>query len=333
MATNKNALLRFKTLDKCFKNFYKKYYFDDLLDRVNEALLEDDINNSGILTRQLRDDIRYMKSESGYNAPIEAYRNGRKAYYRYSEKEFSINKSPLNDTELNQMKNALSLLQRFEGSKGFEWISEITTILEDSFGLTKETNKVVSFENNIDYIGYIHITKLFNSIVNKNVLTIKYAPFGKEPFELEFHPHYLKQYNNRWFVFGLNPDLKINKWNMALDRIESISISKSKFISSYIDWEYHFSEIIGVTKPQDAEEIEIELLFTKELAPYIQTKPLHQSHKQKITENGLYVKYKLIPNYELEQLLLSFGERVKVLSPASLIHSIKTRLELGANQY
>jgi hypothetical protein len=63
MATNKNAVLRYNTLDKCFGNFGRKYYFDDLVDEVNRALLDFDPGSTGLKTRQLRDDIRFMKSE------------------------------------------------------------------------------------------------------------------------------------------------------------------------------------------------------------------------------------------------------------------------------
>ena len=86
MATNRNAVIRYNALDKCFQNFGRKYYFQDLLDIVNEALIDFDPNSAGIKTRQLRDDIRFMKSDAGYSAPIETYSEGRKAYYRYDDK-------------------------------------------------------------------------------------------------------------------------------------------------------------------------------------------------------------------------------------------------------
>lgn len=58
-----------------------------------------------------------MRSEAGYDAPIETYKSSNGInYYRYGDKSFSINKSPLNDTEAEQLKKAVSILQRFEGS-------------------------------------------------------------------------------------------------------------------------------------------------------------------------------------------------------------------------
>jgi hypothetical protein len=137
MATNKNAVLRYNTLDKCFSNFGRKYYFKDLLGKVNEVIEDFDPGCIGIKIRQLRDDIRFMKSEAGYSAPIIAIKEGKKAYYRYEDNKFSINNSPLNLTEIEQLRNAISVLQRFEGAPQFEWINEIGPMLTSHFSLNK----------------------------------------------------------------------------------------------------------------------------------------------------------------------------------------------------
>lgn len=334
MSTNKNAVIRYNTLDKCFRNTGRKYYFDDLLDKVNQVLQDFEPGSSGIKTRQLRDDIRFMKSEAGYAAPIIAISEGKKAYYRYEDPDFSINNSPLNETEAEQLKSAIAILQRFEGAVQFEWMNEIGPMLSTHFGLNKSERKVMSYDTNIDYAGYDKITPLFNAIINKRVLLINYEPFDKEPLKITFHPHYLKQYNNRWFVFGWIEEYQNPLWNMALDRIKSLKETSLKYKDSKIDWEEHFYDIIGVTTPNDCVSEKIELIFSKEQAKYIETKPLHPSQKCKRLENGdLHVKLKLIPNYELEMKLLSFGEKVKVIKPEVLVTSISDRLKEAAKQY
>ncbi len=40
MAINKNALIRFKTIDKCLQNRYRKWTLDDLIYECSEALYE-----------------------------------------------------------------------------------------------------------------------------------------------------------------------------------------------------------------------------------------------------------------------------------------------------
>lgn len=334
MATNKNAVLRYNTLDKCFSNFGRKYYFDDLVDEVNNALLDFDPGSAGIKTRQLRDDIRFMKSEAGYAAPIVAYPDGKKAYYRYDDKNFAINKKPLNQTEAEQIKRAVSIMQRFEGAPEFEWVNELGPMLTTRFGLSQSSQKVMSFESNIDYSGYNRILPLFNAIEKKRVLQVQYKPFNKDEYTITYHPYFLKQYNNRWFVLGLNQEFNNPKWNLALDRILNLKETPHKYIPTDIDWEEHFYDIIGVTKPEGAEIQEVELIFSPEQSNYIFTKPLHPSQRAKYLENReLQVKLKLIPNYELEMTLLSFGEKVKVEKPVNLKTRIKERLNDALKQY
>jgi predicted DNA-binding transcriptional regulator YafY len=334
MSIIKNALLRYQTLDKCFKNTGKSYLIDDLLDEVNNALFEDNPNSSGVKIRQLREDIRYMRSEIGYAAPIETkVINGKKVAYFYSNPKYSINNSPLNNTEIKKFESMFSMLSRFEGNPGFEWMSEIAVILKDTIGNHVNNKKVISFESNIDYFGNNYINQIFNAIVNKSVLKIDYKPFGKEKISLDFHPYFLKQFNNRWFAYGLHEEFNIPTWNIALDRIEKISESINKYSTYDNDWEYFFSEIYGVSKPVNKIEETIELLFSPEQAPYIITKPIHQSQRNYNTEEGLVVKLILIPNFDFEQLILSFGERVKVIAPEEFKNKIIARIKESLKNY
>ena len=40
MATNKHAIIRYQTLDKCFRNPGRTYYIDDLIQACNDAIYE-----------------------------------------------------------------------------------------------------------------------------------------------------------------------------------------------------------------------------------------------------------------------------------------------------
>lgn len=333
MAINKHQIIRYNRLDRCFKNLGKEYRIEDLLEAVNEAILEYDSASSGIEIRTLRKDISFMKT--AYNAPIEVIRGSNGFYYRYDDIKFSINNSPLNDTEAEQLKNAVSILQRFEGSPEFEWANQLGPLINDKFGLKNQDKKVMSLESNIDYKGYNYITPLFNAIINKTVIKINYEPFGKESYDIIFHPYFLKQYNNRWFVFGFNEFNQNPHWNLALDRINgNIETTNEKYRNDDTDWQDFFDDIIGVSKDPNKETEEVKLVFSKEQAPYIQTKPLHWSQKSKVLEDGtLEVRINLIVNYELETRILSFGEKVKVLQPNTLVNQIRERIKKQIENY
>ncbi|KUJ63874.1 hypothetical protein AR687_01415 [Flavobacteriaceae bacterium CRH] len=333
MFTTKHQIVRYNKLDKCFQNFGREYSIEDLLECVNEAIIDFDSDSSGVQIRTLRKDIAFMRSV--YNAPIETIKgsNGTN-YYRYSDRSFSINKSPLSYTEAEQLKNAISILQRFEGSPEFEWINELGPLLNDKFGLKKQGQKVISLETNIDYKGYEYITPLFNAIINKTVLEITYAPYNKKEYIVTFHPYFLKQYNNRWFVFGYNEFNQMSQWNLALDRILKIENSTKKYITDTTDWFDFFDEIIGVSKDPSKSTEKVILEFSKEQAPYVQTKPLHGTQKGKLQENGSFVvEIQVVINYELEMRILSFGEKVKVIAPEDLVTAISSRINLLSQIY
>lgn len=333
MFTTKHQIVRYNKLDKCFQNFGKEYTINDLLEAVNEAILEYDHKSSGVEIRTLRKDISFMRTV--YDAPIDAIRGSNGFYYRYTDKSFSINKSPLNETEAEQLKKAVSILQRFEGSPEFEWVNELGPLLNDKFSLKSQDKKVMSLESNIDYKGYNYITPIFNAIVNKTVLKIKYEPFNRPEYEVIFHPYYLKQYNSRWFIFGYNEYNQNAQWNLALDRINGeIEKTISKYKEDTTDWEEFFDDIIGVSRNPNGEIDEVKLLFHKEQAPYIITKPLHWSQKSTYLDDGsLEIRIKVMLNYELEMRILSFAEKVKVIAPEVLATKIRDRIKLQFNNY
>lgn len=337
MPINKNAYLRYQVLDKCFSNFQKKYSWEDLLDVVNKVLVEHNGENSHIARTQLFKDINFMKSETGFSIELGDYKEGRKKYYRYVDKEFSIKNNPLNSVESESIKSAISVLSRFKGLPQFEWLEELIPTLSDKFQIGSRRKQTIFFDSNIDYSGIHLIEPIFNAINNENVLEIKYKDFkSPSPYSITFHPYILKQYNNRWFVFGLNEYKEIPTWNFALDRIVSIKETKKEYRPFQFDWENdHFYDIIGVTRKQEIALEEVKLKFEPSLAPYVQTKPIHPTQsKPRLLENGdVVITIKVIPNYELERLILSFGERVEVVSPESLRKKIFNRVLKNIEQY
>lgn len=321
MATNKHALIRYKVLDRCFGKKYRRYFIEDLIEECSNAISEHTGSISTISRRQIFDDINFMKSEAGYFAPIESVRDGRRVYYKYSEPGFSIENSPLNHHEKEQLKNAVEIFGRVKGLSKYEWMGELETKLSDS--ITEKMAEIISFEQNPYLKGIEYLNPLYNYIRNKTVLNIRYKSFKmEEATQIVMHPHYLKQFNNRWFLFGLNDQYQ-SLQNLALDRIESIEIQTMDYIENSIDFEDYFEEIIGVTNSFEQEEEEIILEFSEHRLPYVISKPIHGS--QKIREGKVYLKLKI--NNELISLLLSFGSDLQVIAPDLLKEKISEEIE------
>jgi predicted DNA-binding transcriptional regulator YafY len=334
MSINKNALIRYQALDRCFRNTGRMYFWEDLLEECNKALMEFDSGKSGIQRRQLFDDITFMESDQGWSIPLQRLKYGKKTYYQYGNSSFSINNQPVNHSEAEQIKSALQIFSRFSGTPQFEWVNEMIPMLETKFGLIERKKSVISLESNWDLKGLHFLTPLFNAIVNERVLTVYYQDFkSHQPYAIDFHPYHLRQFNNRWFAFGLNAEKGISTWNMALDRIVSLQETNHPYEPSNVDWEDYFYDMVGVSRPYAAEIQSVVLRFNAESAPYVITKPLHPSQRHKSYDNGIDVEIKVIPNFELERLILSYGETVQVMAPIYLKERIAMRLRLARSNY
>ena len=198
MATTKHATIRYQALDKCFRNPGRTYYIHDLIEACNDAIYDYSGIEDGVKRRQVLDDIKFMESEQGWNIPLEHIRDGHKVYFRYEDMSFSINNQPLNETEENQLKEALLTLSRFKGMPQFEWVDEITARLDSGLGLSKTSKQIIEFEQNDFLQGLEFITPLYNAILYKKVLNVLYKSFKRVNNQtISFHPYYLKQYKNR----------------------------------------------------------------------------------------------------------------------------------------
>ena len=336
MATNKNALIRYKVLDNCFRNPGRRYFIYDLIAECESVLLEIDPESNGISRRQIFEDIAFMESKEGWSIELEKLRDGKKVYYRYADMSFSINNMPLNEVEINQLKAAVDILSQFKGMPQFEWVNELVPKLQQGIATDETSATIMDFDSNQFLKGIEHLGPLHNAIFYKKVLTISYQPFENDaPFDVVIHPYFLKQYNNRWFLFCYNPERERYDWNLAIDRIISINETEGKYQkNNKIDWREYFEDIIGVTKPFNAQTEKIILHFTGRTGNYMLTKPLHGSQKSKwIADNILEIRLNIIINYELERLILSYAENITVIQPLSLAKVIKYRLSQALNKY
>lgn len=336
MAITKNPLIRYKILDKCFRNPYKKYYFETLLQTVNDNLFEITGDDKGIKTRQLRDDIAFMRSPEGWSIELEELTDSKKKIYRYEDVNFSINNAPLNDIEMDQFQSAIQVLSQFEGMPQFDGIQSIIAKLKTDLKIYTDEKPFIGFDSSQDLKGIEHFSALYNSVQNKTPLEITYKDFkAEDSYTFKFHPYYLKEYNNRWFLFGLNTETWKYDYNVAIDRIITVSSIDIPFIENeVIDWQDYFSDMIGVSKAENAILEIIVLHFNQLTGKYMESKSLHETQKHKwIDENTLEVKIKVMVNYELERLILSYGESVKVIEPQLLKKKIENRLKLGFEQY
>ncbi|MCH4156128.1 MAG: hypothetical protein LKF31_07490 [Muribaculaceae bacterium] len=133
MPANKNALIRYKTIDRCLRNRYRRWTLDDLVDACSEALYEMEGITKGISTRTVQADIQMMRSDKlGFNAPIEVYEN---KYYRYEDSDYSISGMPLTTEDYDLVVKAIALIQQdHDGNRKAE-LKEVLTKVEETLKL------------------------------------------------------------------------------------------------------------------------------------------------------------------------------------------------------
>lgn len=331
MPVNKSALIRYKTIDKCLQNRYRRCTLDDLIQACSDALYEYEGKDTGVSRRSVQMDIQMMRSDKlGYNAPIIVVN---RKYYTYEDGDYSITNIPLTDQDLDKLTEISEILKQFKGFSHFSDLNVMVQKLEDKIYSEKtRKNPIIEIEKNDDLKGLEFLDPIYQAIRDKKVIAIWYQSFkAKRPGKIIFHAFLLKEFRNRWFVLGSKKESKAIL-TLALDRIEKIEIlpDEKYLVNEEFNASEYYKHVIGVTV-NSMRPTNIHLFFNKENAPYVLTKPLHHS-QQLISESreGIEIVIKVIPNFELEREILGFGETVKVLAPMSLRKRIKERLTKAA---
>ena len=226
------------------------------------------------------------------------------------------------------------------------WFSsffENTQLLLDTNRESKDGQELIrsSLEQNLTNIQLLPM--FYNAITDKQVLRFSYQRFGQEPFELTFHPQFLKEYNGRWFVFGEADREPFKAYNVPLDRIvsEVTKVDDVEYIPAEKGfYQQFFSDIIGVTHEKDA-KVEQVVIRTKSEYQHglLLTKPLHHSQQETQPysehEDGCYGEVTLLiePNRELRGKILAYGQSLEVMQPKSLREQIKETLKRQMEQY
>lgn len=320
MAQNKNALLRYRTIDRCLRNTGRRWTLQDLVDACSDALYEYEGKQDSVSTRTVQLDLQMMRSDRlGYEAPIVVYD---RKYYRYSDPEYSISNRPLSQRDIDVLNRTIDLLRQFDEFDRFHDMADVVNRLQDKVAAVSKRRPIVDFERNPNLKGLEHLNPLYDIIASRQTVCINYCSFNSrtsKPFLL--FPYLLKEYRNRWFLFGSRAgDMKL--FNLALDRIVDFHVCPDIPFEENPDFsDDFFEDVVGVTKHSRLKKEKIVLRADNSQVGYILTKPIHSSQKlmEKNEEDGsMTFELEVVVNNELIAQLLTFGAGIKILSPQSL---------------
>lgn len=334
MPVNRNALIRYKTIDKCLQNRYRKWTLDDLIEACSDALYDYEGIDTGVSKRTVQADIQVMRSDKlGYNAPIVV---DQRKYYRYEEEDYSITNIPLTDQDLGMLSEAVEFMKQFEGFSHFKELDGMVQKLEDHiYSQRTQSPSVIDMEKNEHLKGLEYLSRLYKAIIKRERLNIDYQSFkARQSGVIDVSPYLLKEYRNRWFLVCAGAK-RGGMLFLALDRMHSIERSETPYKDDPdFNAESFFKNAIGVSVSPTAAPEEIRLFISQKQAPYVETKPFHAS--QKVLErnsHGILISLRVQHNFELEKEVLAFADGIKVIAPARLKRNVKERMAHALEQY
>ena len=338
MPTNKNALVRYRQLDRLLSDHHHYYDIHDLTEKVNDLLEFDGF--SPVTQRCIEKDLIDMQGL--FSAPIEHEKKNSKNCIFYWNRSFTIFSQEMSREERNLLREVLSTIGQFNGLDNFKWLDDFKIGL----GL-EERRQIISFSNNPFLQNSNLLGTLFDQISNEVVIKLSYHTFTDPTIRsIVFHPYLLKQYNDRWFLLGAaDSDHKI--LTFALDRIDEVEpLPEKKYAECPEELQERFENIVGVTLYEERKCEHILCWVNDSSKGYVDTKPMHESYtpykgEKEIElhnqypqlEGGLFFSIDCIPNFELIRELCSFGSNLVVLTPDTIRSEIRNRLQEHLEQY
>lgn len=181
----------------------------------------------------------------------------------------------------------------------------------------------IQFENSHSQ-GTHHLYGLIHAIKNNYQIELYHQKYwdtvaSKKTVE----PLAIKEFRRRWYLVANEQNgRKIKVY--GLDRIQLFNVLQARFEPhKNFSIHRHFEHCFGIIKPEDGEPETIELSFTPGQGEYIESLPLHHSQKVIISnDDELRISLKLFITHDLIMELLSYGDTMMVVKPATLAKRI-----------
>ena len=346
MPVNKDAMARYRIIDRMLADPHKDYTTDQIMTAVSREC-------PAVTKRMIQKDIKALEEEFGK----ELIRNaGGRGTVRYVDQSEPLFFQELTSDEEEILREALRSLGQFEGLESFTWLELLRKKLE--MPQEKKERPVISFfKNELLQIKGSLLGQLFSAISRKKVISFGYRRFEDKDQhyqQIAVYPYQLRQYNNRWFLLcnpvgnEQYPFDPAQIYTYPLDRMDGRIeyIEGRPYIDTPVDIDARFDEIIGVTYREDVPVEDIYFAVKPRSVDYIRTKFIHSSQDEVNPETEkefkkMYpslkdCKFFLVscrPNYELYSRFASYGDSVVIIEPESVRKEISLMLSRAAENY
>jgi predicted DNA-binding transcriptional regulator YafY len=173
---------------------------------------------------------------------------------------------------------------------------------------------------------------LINSLRSSRQVTVEYKTPGKSSISRTLDPYHAVRFEGDWYVVGYC-HLREEVRTFSLSRMLTVKQTGDVFrIPADFDFQKLSGSRFGVH--WGAEEIQVEILFSKHVADYVTERIWHSSQQITVHQNGK-VTLTLTVNHllELKRWILSWGSEATVLSPKNFADDIRQTLLDAASSY
>ncbi|MBQ0001954.1 MAG: WYL domain-containing transcriptional regulator [Treponema sp.] len=279
-------------------------------------------------------DIAFLQDQ--YKAPLEfdQKHNG----YHFTDNTFFVKREMLSEGELLTVATMLPLMDQYKNTPLESSFKSIYSKLTDM--LPKEVNVDSSFINDVQFISdplpKINVNifnSIFTAIRQKKSIEFSYRSISATEYtKRQFDPYKVICQKGNWYVIGYC--YKHEKFMVySLSRMKKLSILKTFIYRKDYEKFIHIDPNFGVWNNEEKPQ-KIELEFSKDVNTYILERSWHKN--QVCTQNpdgSVYLSFISNQTQELEHWIMSFGSKVKVISPESLKNSVHSELKKALKNY
>ena len=332
----KNALLRYRVIDRAIRNSNNPYPSKRKLRELCEETLFGSSSGANICDSTIEKDLFAMRME--YDAPI--YYSKKERGYYYEDPDFSIDDTPLTQDDVNALKFAAGTIAQFRNMDFFKEYGFALERMIDRIDVKRHKKsfrpdtEMIQFETGYGKTGQEYINPLLQAIEGGKEVWFDYTSFANgEMKRRKVTPLLLKEYRNRWYLISYDL-VKDRISTFGLDRMSNIEPSEEKAtLPVNFNPDLYFKHSLGITVTGDKP---VEVLFKADniAAKYIASQMLHPS--QLTVKNGnkrtTFSLHVLITE-ELIRTLLSYGSEIEVIEPPELRTEMMNRIKAMSSRY
>ena len=336
MGQIKNALIRYRVIDKCLRNKYKPFPSKEELRTACEDALFGSSEGESICDSTIEKDLFFLRME--HDAPIK-YNKKNRGYY-YDSETFSLDDIPLTEDDLMAIRFAANTLSQFKDVDMFKQFGFAIDKIADRVALNtpdfaQDSKNYVQFETGTSVKGNEFLTPLLQGIRSRKYAYFDYTSFQSDnkSKSRKVIPLVLKEYRNRWYLVCFDT-VKSKIITYALDRMSNVELSDNSYSENIsFDTNRFFHHAVGITVLEDAPE---KVIFKADnvAAKYIESQPFHHSQiLVKEGKNKTTFELSVMISEELIRAFLGYAGEIEVVEPLVLKNQLIKRAKDLLSKY